>query len=206
MSQYKICIVIVDWACWRAGRGWARGWVRRQGRWACWRWAWVQAWRAGVGRLGGRACWACRARARQEGVRGARGRGTQGAQAWHVGRAGERQGMGVRSAGGRGARGRASGRAGVGGSDARARAKRSWVSGTVAATRPCWSATQAGPGCDTVRPRATIRPLCAPGCAQLGQIWVLCTLTRFLARFDLLSHQMNTVHCEINFSKKKYIF
>ena len=63
--------------------------------------------------------------------------------------------------------------------------------------------------CDTARPRATIRPLCAPvrpGCAQPSQIWVLCTLTRFLARFDLLSHQMNTVHCEINFSKKNNIF
>ena len=32
---------------------------------------------------------------------------------------------------------------------------------------------------------------CAPGCAQLGQVGVLCTLTQFLARFDsvlFLSH------------------
>ena len=116
--------------------------------------------------------------------------------------------MGAQSAGGRGARGRA----GVGGSDARARAKRSWVSSTVAATRPCWSETR--PALAAIRsgqgPRyghcarlgVPVRAwacLCAPGCAQLGQIWVLCTLTRFLARFDLLSHQMNTVHCEIIF-------
>ena len=24
----------MDWACWRAGRRWTLGWVRRQGRWA----------------------------------------------------------------------------------------------------------------------------------------------------------------------------
>ena len=54
------------------------------------------------------------------------------------------------------------------------------------------------PGCDTAGPRATIRPLCAPGraCARLGVLswawWgVLCTLTQFLIRFDsvlFLSH------------------
>ena len=58
--------------------------------------------------------------------------------------------MGARSAGGRGARGRASGRAGVGGSDARARAERAWVSGTVAVTRPCWPATR--PALAGIRP------------------------------------------------------
>ena len=62
----------MDWACWRAGRRWARGWVRRQGLWACWRWAWVQAWARRPG-AAGRACWACRARAQQEGVRGRAG-------------------------------------------------------------------------------------------------------------------------------------
>ena len=74
------------------------------------------------------------------GVRAAGGR-ARGALAWRAGRAGragERHGMGTRSAGGRG---RASERVGVGGSDARARAERAWVSVTVAATLPCWPAT-----------------------------------------------------------------
>ena len=96
------------------------------------------------------------------------------------------------------ARGRGAGRAGA----------RAWAAVTRGARmgeRYCSSDTT-GPGSDTAGPRATIRPLCAPGCAQLGQIWVLGTLTRVFALFDLLSHQMNTVHCEINFSKKKIFF
>ena len=135
--------------------------------------------RAGVGPLGVRAGRAGRARSRRACV----GR---------PGCVGERHGMGARSAGGRGA-GRAGARAWAAVTRGRARAR-----GARMGERYCSS--------NTAGPRATIRPLCAPGCAQLGQIWVLGTLTRFFALFDLLSHQMNTVHCVINFLKKKIYF
>ena len=77
-------------------------------------------------------CWAYRARARQEGVRGARGRGEQASgTAW--------------------ARGALAGAAGREGAQewavvTRGRAERARVSVTVAATRPCWPATRPGQG------------------------------------------------------------
>ena len=144
------------------------------------RWAWVQA--VGAQAWGG---WAC--------VLGVQGALAAGGRSWGAGvrRRAARHGRAERWRGAR-ARGRASGRAAV-------------TRGARMGERYCSSDTT-DPGSDTAGPRATIRPLCAPGCAQLGQIWVLGTLTRFFALFDLLSHQMNTVHCEINFSKKKNIF
>ena len=91
---------------WALGRRWA---CRQQaGRWACWRWARRKGLR---GVRAGRA-----GRARQAGMRGARGRGVQASgTAW----------ASEALAGAR-ARGRASGRAGVSGSDERGRAERAW--------------------------------------------------------------------------------
>ena len=47
--------------------------------------------------------------------------------------------------------------------------------------------------------------LCAPGVRSWARLGVLLHLTQFLAWFDSVffpSHQMNTVHCEINFFLK----
>ena len=51
--------------------------------------------------------------------------------------------------------------------------------------------SRGGMGARGVRPGRWAGGQCAPGCAQLGQVGVLCTLTQFLARFDsvlFLSH------------------
>ena len=134
--------------------------------------------------------WACWRWTRRQGLRGVR-----------AGRAGRPRQAGMRGSRGRGVQGaQASGTAWASGSLEGARAWAVVTRGRARSAHGYCSCDTAGPGCDTAGPRATIRPLCAPGCAQLGQIWVLCTLTRFFSRFDLLSHQMNTVLCEINFS------
>ena len=112
------------------------------------------------------------------GARGARRRTCVGARA--------RAQVGAGARGAR-ARGKASGRSGVGGSDARGgargargRAGSAWARGA----RPPAGVGRAAWG-------GRLDCQCAPGCAQLGQVWVLCTLTQFLARFDsvlFLSH------------------
>ena len=51
--------------------------------------------------------------------------------------------------------------------------------------------------------------LCASGVHSWARLGVLVHLTKFLAWFDSVffpSHQMNTVHCKINFFEKKNIF
>ena len=57
----------------------------------------------------------------------------------------------------------------LGSRGARRRARQA-VGRAGAATRQPEAYDTAGPGCDTAGPRATIRPLCAPGraCARLG--------------------------------------
>ena len=64
-------------------------------------------------------------------------------------------------------------------------------------------------GAAGARPGRGLGAACARGLGQLGQVGVLCTLTRFffgpVRLGSFLSHQMNTVHWKINFRKKKYI-
>ena len=126
-----------------------------------------------------------------------------------------REGAGQHSAGG--ARvGRAGSRRALGAKRKRARQasgsrrKRAERAGREAAGAAGARGSRGGRGARGVRPgraasAAWARGQCAPGCAQLGQVGVLCTLTRFLARFDSVffpSHQMNTVHCKLIFEKK----
>ena len=139
-------------------RAWALGAGQQAGRWACWRWARRQGLRGVRAGRAGRAA----------------GGHAWGARAWH---AGERHDMGKRSA-----NGRASARAAVTLGGAQSAHGGRYCSCDTAML----AYDTAGPGCDTAGPRATIRPLCAPGraCARLGVLsWArfgfLCTLTRF---------------------------
>ena len=67
----------------------------------------------------------------------------------------------------------------------------SWAQARTAAGSVGARGSRGGRGARGVRPGRWARGQCAPGCAQLGQVGVLCTLTQFLARFDsvlFLSH------------------
>ena len=140
-----------------------------------------------MGRIGGSWALGERARCRRAG-RAGHAAGVTGARAAGERWAGERQqhaGRVGRAGNGRQARGQARrGRAGA----------RGWAHGARGA-RPAW----AWPGrCMGVQagPVGPVLVHCAPGSV----------LVRFLDPVQLgifLSHQMNTVHCKINFRKKK---
>ena len=145
-----------------------------------------------IARLGSCAgCWACWRWARRHGAGGmgarARGAGAAGAGSGRHGRA-ERHGMEreARRQLGRRAHGMAQQARGQG-MDAQGRA--------VGVGRGARGGRLGG--------------LCAPGVRSWARLGVLLHLTQFLAWFDSVffpSHQMNTVHCEIIFFEKKYIF
>ena len=155
---------------------------------------------AGAGRAAGAQ--ARRGRAQQEcraclgarmGTAGgwARGRGAQRARGLAEQAARRRWGVGVHSGRGRQARTRQ-----VSGSRRGSARSSRGMAGWAAGARPRRWARSLGAG-----PAALAREL-ALGCA-LGALGL------FSIRFDsvfFLSHQMNTVHCKIKFSKKKIIF
>ena len=178
VSQFKKLYCEEQWQRQGAGLGSRRA-QGRAGR-ACSR---LGAGRAGAGHAGarrtGKARGAC-VLGVQAGMHGARGRGAQSAQgaqasgtAWASGAlASARQGERARGRGRQRRSGRARGRAAGAGKGALG----GWLGG-----------------------------LCASGVRSWARLGVLVHLIQFLAWFDSVffpSHQMNTVHCKINFLKK----
>ena len=163
----------------RAGRRWARGWVRKQGRWR------AQAWPhrlASMGRTGGRQVQAAGGRA----GRWAHARAGRPGAGWRKAQA-CRQACDSRRADTAGTRGaRAAGRGSRRGRARSLRGRAGWAAGSR-------------PGFLGARPGRWARG------QALGS--ALGALGPFSIRFDsfffFLSHQMNTVHCKINFFRKK---
>ena len=132
--------------------------------------------------------------------------GAQQAQAWRAGRAGVARGRGAGALGGMGAG--ALGGTGAGARGAGARGRAAWRAGGRRADGGARGARAERAGQGRLGGRRAAWALGArPG--RLGWPWAVhsvhsahfrSVLTRF---FFFLSHQMNIVHCKINFSKKK---
>ena len=134
---------------------------------------------------------ACAGRADRPGARG-RARGAQTGKRWAC--------RGPRSAGR--AAGRRAGRRLAQAAGAGARAERHGVGRAECRRADAWGAVA---GAGRARPGRWVRGLCA----QAGPVGCSCTWLGFQPGFFdsvfFLSHQMNTVHCKINFEKKKFL-
>ena len=139
------------------------------------------------------------------------GAGAQGWRAWGAGLACVGRWAGVRGTLGRGAGGRAGGRrAGARGAQAGRQQRALHGAGGRAGARQGERARGWAHGARGARPAGSTgaQPVRA-GWASWARLGFLCTLTRFFGPVRLgsfLSHQMNTVHCKINFFKKKKFY